>query len=125
MLISINDVTSMWLHYADSYRGVVLAFEALDEIDSRFLVARPVVYQGTPPAIADPQVWARCIVGQTESAFTDLFTEYQYVKTTAWSYEREWRIASIARPGETGLFGDYGFPPAGARGGLLRAKVLA
>ena len=42
---------------------------------------------------------------------TDLFTEYEYVKTTAWSYEREWRIVSMARPGETGLFADYSFHP--------------
>lgn len=110
-LSELNDVTSMWFHYSDSYRGLVLQFEAIDEVDSNFLVARPVVYQDTPPAIADPQEWARRMVGQAESIYDDLFAEYQYVKTTAWSYEREWRIVSMAGPGETGLFGDYGFHP--------------
>lgn len=44
-------------------------------------------------------------------SYENLFTEYQYVKTTAWSYEKEWRIVSGNRPGETGLFGDYGYHP--------------
>lgn len=106
-----NDVTPMWLHYAEAYKGAVLEFSAIDELDSAFLVARPVIYQDTPPAIADVNTWASCMLGQSESAYWDLFTEYQYVKTTPWSYEKEWRIVSGARPGETELFADYGFEP--------------
>ena len=26
-----------------------------------------------------------------------------------WAYEKEWRVVSYARPGETGLFADYHF----------------
>jgi Protein of unknown function (DUF2971) len=110
-LPELKDVTSMWLHYTDSYRGIVLEFESVDQLDSAFLVARPVIYQDTPPAIADKQVWARCILGRGEKTYQDLYTEYQYVKTTAWSYEREWRIVSLARSGESGLFADYPFHP--------------
>lgn len=50
-LSELNDVTSMWNHYADEYRGVVLEFEAVDQLDSVFLVARLVTYQDVPPAI--------------------------------------------------------------------------
>lgn len=110
-LSELKDVTSMWLHYANSYQGAVLEFECVDQLDGAFLVARPVSYQDTPPAIADKQVWARCMLGRGEKTYYDLFTEYQYVKTTAWSYEREWRIVSLARPGESGLFADYEFYP--------------
>jgi hypothetical protein len=108
-LSELNDVTPMWFHYADEYKGVVLEFSAVDELDSVFLVARPVVYQDTPPAIADANTWVSCMLGQGGFTYRDLFTQYQYVKTSAWSYEKEWRIVSGARPGESGFFGDYGF----------------
>lgn len=55
-LSELNDVTSMWNHYADAYRGVVLEFEAVDRLDSVFLIARPVTYQDAPPAIANKEV---------------------------------------------------------------------
>ena len=58
-----NDITPMWLIYADRYKGVVLEFSAVDQLDSIFLVARPVVYQDAPPAIADPETWVSCLLG--------------------------------------------------------------
>jgi hypothetical protein len=115
-LSELNDVTSMWLHYTDQYRGAVLEFECVDEIDSPLLVARPVIYQDSLPEIAEKQAWARSMLGLTNKTCTDLFTEYQYIKTTAWSYEREWRVVSFARPGESGMFTDYSFHPRGLSG---------
>lgn len=106
----LHNVTPMWLHYADEYRGVVLEFSAIDELDSAFLMARPVIYQDSPPAIADVDTWVNAMLGQGVS-YENLFTKYQYVKTSAWSYEKEWRIVSGKRPGESGLFGDYGYHP--------------
>jgi hypothetical protein len=41
--------------------------------------------------------------------FEDLITEYQYVKTTDWAYEREWRVATLGF--RKGLFEDWGFKP--------------
>ena len=50
--------------------------------------------------------------GGGEKNYRDLFTEYLYVKTCAWSYEKEWRIAAPGRrPDDDELFGDYGFNP--------------
>lgn len=108
-LSELKDVTSMWLHYADAYKGVVLEFSAIDELDSPLLVARPVIYQDGPTAIAGADAWVSWMLGQGRSTYWDLFSEYQYAKTNAWSYEREWRIVSGARPGETGFFSDYPF----------------
>jgi hypothetical protein len=110
-LSELNDVTSMWYHYSEEYQGAVLEFEALDEIDSCFLLARPVIYQDDAPAIADAKEWVRCMLGTSTRTYEDLFTEYQYIKTTGWSYENEWRVVSHARPGEKGLFSDYPFDP--------------
>jgi len=36
-LSEVNDVTSMWNHYADKYQGVVLEFFAVKEVDSSLL----------------------------------------------------------------------------------------
>ena len=121
-LSELKDVTSMWHHYADSYRGAVLEFEAVDQLDSVFLVARPVTYQDNPPAIASKQAWARCLLGRGQTTYKDLFTEYQYVKTTAWAYEREWRIVTLERPGESGLFADYPFYPRELTGVYLGVR---
>jgi hypothetical protein len=53
-LSELNNVTPMWQHYSDGHKGVVLEFTP-SYSDSPFLVARPVVYQDDPPAIADPR----------------------------------------------------------------------
>lgn len=109
----VHDATPMWNHYADGYKGVVLQFVAVEEVDSAFLVARPVVYQDTRPSIADVNTWVSCMLGQGEKSYRDLFMEYLYVKKSEWSYEKEWRIpAPGRRPEDSELFGDYGFHPS-------------
>ena len=62
-LSELNDVTPMWQHYADGYKGVVLEYSPPDAIDSVFLAARPVIYQDAPPAIADPNKWVSWVLG--------------------------------------------------------------
>jgi hypothetical protein len=106
-----HDVAPMWNHYADKYQGVVLEFFAVAEIDSVFQVARPVVYQDVP-SMADVNAWVRCMLGEGDARWQDLFLEYLYVKTPDWSYEKEWRVPVPARrPDDSDLFGDYGFHP--------------
>lgn len=110
-LSELNDVTPMWFHYADRYKGAVLEFESIDELDSCFLVARPVIYHDPPPAIAEARKWVRCLLGQSQKTTLDLFKEYQYTKTISWAYEREWRIVRVAGSGDTAQFADYPFRP--------------
>lgn len=106
-----NDIISMWNNYADQYRGVILEFSAIEELDSPFLVARPVVYQDEPPLVASPEEWVDCLFSGSLSCFINLFREYEYIKTKDWSNEKEWRIVSGTKPGEQGLFSDYNFHP--------------
>jgi hypothetical protein len=101
----------MWLHYANKYQGAVLEFEAIDLVDSALLMAHPVAYQDHAPLLADAKSWVKCILGQDAVTHESLFKEYEYLKVSSWSYEREWRIVSGARPGETGLHADYPFHP--------------
>jgi hypothetical protein len=108
-LSEVNDATPMWYHYADRYRGVVLEFFAVEDVDSALLMARPVAYEDTP-SIADANAWASCILHEGDARYQDLFKEYLYVKKCEWSYEKEWRIpAPGRRPDDSELFGDYGF----------------
>lgn len=106
-----NDIVPMWVNYAHESTGVVLELRCVKELDSPYFVARPVKYTDSPPAIADVQVWARVLLGSASKTFRDLFTELEYVKSTDWAYQREWRIVSFMRPGESGKFSDYGFDP--------------
>jgi hypothetical protein len=125
-LSELNDITPMWSRYADEYKGVALEFSPVDELGSAFLSARPVVYQDTLPAIADVNSWVNCALGQGELTYDYLFTEYLYVKTTAWSFEKEWRIVMLgARPGESGLFRDYAFDPHELTGIYFGSKCSA
>ena len=110
-LSELNDVAPMWNHYADGYKGVVLEFFAVKDMDSAFQVARPVVYQDAP-SIAEASAWVSCMLSEGETRWQDLFMEYLYVKTPSWSYEKEWRIPVPGRrPDDSELFGDYGFHP--------------
>ena len=108
---AVNDLTAMWAHYAQQATGVVLKFEAVDGLDSVFLVARPVRYDDEPPEITNPRKWARLMILGGDNWHEDnrFFDDYEHTKTTEWQTEKEWRISSMKRPGESGLFGDYGF----------------
>lgn len=110
-LSELNDVTPMWNHYADGYRGVVLELEANDRLDSALLAARSVIYQDAPPAIANRETWVQCMMERGSATYRDLFTEYEYVKTTSWAYEREWRVVSFAVDEDRGLYSDINFNP--------------
>jgi DUF2971 family protein len=101
----------MWNHYADRYKGVVLEFFAVEDVDSVFQLARPVVYQDAP-SISEAAAWVSCMLLEGDARWQDLFMEYLYVKTPAWSYEGEWRIPVPGRrPDDSELYGDYGFHP--------------
>ena len=109
-LSEVKDLTAMWAHYAANATGVVLRFEAVDRLDSPFLMARQVTYDDSPPAITRAREWARLMIRspdwQNDMSF---FDDYEHTKTTEWESEREWRISSMKRRGETGLYSDYCF----------------
>ena len=100
---------AMWYHYADRYRGVVLEFKCIDELDSASLTARPVEYPVEKPAIYTAEGWAKLLMMQnriTTEKFLELAT---FTKSPDWSYEREWRVTSWKRPADIGLYTDYKF----------------
>lgn len=102
------DIPTMWAHYTDQHRGVVLRFECSDYHDSPWLLARPVRYTEELPSFATVEGFNSRLLDGPRT----LFDDYCYQKTSDWSYEREWRILCWARRGEQGTHSDWGFAPA-------------
>ncbi len=51
-----NNIVKMWERYADEYRGVVLEFACLKELDPPWLIAKPVLYENRP-SLLDKADW--------------------------------------------------------------------
>ena len=112
-LSAINDNPLMWSHYSDSHKGVVFELQGINHLDSPWLIAQPVVYQDPPPMLATKQEWIKSMTGQKRLNHDkwQFFTPYTLTKTTDWEHEKEWRVVSFMRPGESGLYTDYPFNP--------------
>jgi hypothetical protein len=103
------DHAAMWYHYADKYRGVVLEFLCLDELDSAWLAAEPVKYPEPKPQIYTADGWADIMCLRQDFAVQSILHTATYTKSSDWKYESEWRIASFKRAADTGDFTDYKF----------------
>ena len=103
------DHIAMWYHYADKYQGVVMEFRCDDELDSAWLLAKPVDYPVLKPAIYTAEGWAMLLTMPQDLAIRTLLDASTFTKSPDWSYEREWRITSFKRPSDIGPFTDYPF----------------
>jgi hypothetical protein len=56
------DVISMWLHYADKYKGVVIELLCDDNLDSAWLIAKAVKYGKPKLDLFDASGWAELLV---------------------------------------------------------------
>ncbi len=100
---------AMWYHYAGGYTGVVLEFECIAALDSAWLAAQPVGYPLAKPGIYTVDGWAELLLLKPEASTKKMLEVSTYTKSPDWSYEREWRIVTFKRPGDSGLFTDYRF----------------
>lgn len=116
---------AMWYHYADQYKGVVLEFSCVDEVDSPWLVAKPVDYPESKPAIYTADGWAALFTMPQELAVQTMIDVSTFTKAPDWSYEREWRITSFKRPTDTGPFTDYKFHEKELAAVYLGPKISA
>lgn len=121
-LSAVPDSPTMWAHYSDNHRGVVLQFESSDERDSVFLLATPVTYQAAPPTLPLVDRWARAFLTEEEIDWNEYFHEYYYVKTEDWSYEKEYRAISSALD-DSDLYYDSPFFREDLRGIILGAAM--
>lgn len=102
-------ITSMWNHYADEYRGFSFEFSCIEELDSAWLIAKPVEYSDELPLTYTADGIADLILLHPQGQMDYLIDTITYLKTTEWITEKEWRISSFKRQGEQGLFSDYSF----------------
>lgn len=103
------DHVAMWYHYADKYRGVVLELKCVDELNSAWLIARPVEYLAEIPPTYTADGWAEIMTLKLEVAIEKMLYTTTHIKSPDWSYESEWRVSSFKRPADTGHFSDYRF----------------
>lgn len=126
-LSEIYDNLLMWSHYSDSHKGAVLELQTINKFDSPWLIAQPIVYQDSPTMLATKQEWIKHLTSQK------LINVHQWkfydpcvlTKKTDWQYEKEWRVVSFARSGETGLYTDYPFNPEELRAIYLGCDMLS
>jgi hypothetical protein len=122
-LTELPDNPPMWAHYADNHKGAVLELDCNDDLDSPWLLARPVIYQDAPPIFATQDQWVQSILGITPLGYPELFREYFYVKTTQWSYEKEWRVVCYSDANELESCSYWNVIPGNFKSVILGAEM--
>ncbi len=102
---------TMWSHYADQHRGVVLTFDTTMLEDGLKRPVQEVMYEDSAPTIVDMEMWWRALVfGLPEPKLPDDPTVWTRTKSAEWSDEEEWRLITIAAKGTLGDCADYDVP---------------
>jgi hypothetical protein len=86
------NIPTMWSHYADSYRGVVLRFRNGDE-KSPFFMAKPIDYVDELPNLYSDQELIDHVTAKRPLGARMAVDRTIYTKSIHWSYEQEWRIS--------------------------------
>lgn len=84
----------LWGHYADSYRGAVLEFRAVEALDSPFKIARRVTYSQEAPRLVTEDEVALVLSGESDLSELSAIDRFVFVKHVDWQWEREWRLVS-------------------------------
>ncbi|MEE8156030.1 MAG: DUF2971 domain-containing protein [Phycisphaerales bacterium] len=124
---------SMWSHYADQHRGVVLTFDSSMLENGLKRPFQEVLYEDSPPIIFDLETWSRSIIfGLPMPEFPDDPNVWSRTKSPEWSDEEEWRLTTIAGQGTLGDYADYDLPrnalvgiTFGCRTDMVVARELA
>jgi hypothetical protein len=86
----------MWGMYADSHKGVVMAFQNIPGIDSPYKCAEPMRYSKIMPSLYDEDSLSDLMSGRTalsSPAHTrKVMEKFALTKDEKWSHEREWRV---------------------------------
>lgn len=86
------NIPTMWSHYADSYRGVVLRFRNGDK-NSPFFMAKPIDYVEELPNLYSDQELIDHVTAKNLLSARMAVDKIIYTKSAHWSYEQEWRIS--------------------------------
>ncbi|HVQ08908.1 MAG TPA: DUF2971 domain-containing protein [Allosphingosinicella sp.] len=117
--------TSLWGHYGDSGRSVVLEFCSIPVLDSPYSVAKKVLYLDEPPLLYDEDFFVDQMSGLQTYDGADILQKMVFVKHSHWGLEREWRIASGDGRLPDDPFEDVGFHPMELSSVLVGPRVTA
>jgi hypothetical protein len=87
----------MWSHYADNHRGVVIRFACLEETDSSWSVADPIVYSKSMPRFVDQNEMRDLFTARAELQRDIIVKRTILTKAWDWQYEQEWRVADFSK----------------------------
>ena len=120
-----NDNIALWSHYSDSHKGVVLELKSVEELDSVWLIAQPIVYLESSPILATKSDWIKSITGEKPLNYHEwqFYEPYVLTKTKDWEKEKEWRVVDFLRPPEAGLYSDRLFNPIEAVSVYLGCEI--
>ncbi|MGO4509656.1 DUF2971 domain-containing protein [Bradyrhizobium sp. 2TAF36] len=96
-LSAVNDSLLMWSHYADSHRGIVIRLACLEETDSSWSVAEPIVYSEMMPRFCNQEDLRGLFTGTTDLARDSIVKRTILSKAVDWSYEQEWRVYNFSQ----------------------------
>jgi len=106
-----KDNLLMWSHYSESHTGAVFKLNAIDELDSPFLVAKKVEYSAEYPSLATEEEWLNHLLYINRIDFGKRHFNLCYVKGDVWGYEKEWRISITSEKHPLGEAVYNGEPP--------------
>lgn len=69
-----------WNHYADGYKGVVIEFECIDELDSAWLIAKPINYTNEMPLTYTAEGMADLLFLPDSQAIDYINNEITFIK---------------------------------------------
>jgi len=100
---------TMWAHYANNHRGIVIRFRSIPFLDSCFGLANPVRYTDDIPSLLDEEGMSEIAAGgpgvDTKSALSNL----AFTKGADWSSESEWRVYAGSGRDASALYEDLPF----------------
>ncbi|MEW6639022.1 MAG: DUF2971 domain-containing protein [Pseudomonadota bacterium] len=96
-LSAVNDNLLMWSHYADHHRGVVIRLACLEETDSSWSVAEPIVYSKSMPRLVDQNELRDLFTGRADLQRESIVKRTILTKAWDWQYEQEWRVADFSK----------------------------
>ncbi len=106
-----SERVTMWSHYADQHRGVVLTFDTTILEDGLKRLVEEVAYEDSAPTVVDMEMWCRALVfGLPEPEVPEDPNIWTRTKSPEWIQEREWRITTLAPRGTLGNYEDFDIP---------------
>ncbi len=102
---------TMWSHYGDQHRGVLLTFDTAMLEDGLKRPVTKVLYENSPPALMDMEMWYRATTfGLPEPKLPEDPSIWTRTKSPEWKQEQEWRLTTLAPKSTLGDYQDFDVP---------------